>query len=88
MNNPIQKTVKDNPVQRAVKIVGSQAELARRCDVKQQSVWKWLKKGLVPAARVASVVKAVKGELSPEELCPTVSEIISISHQSKSKYNT
>jgi DNA-binding transcriptional regulator YdaS (Cro superfamily) len=77
----------NNPVQKLIDIVGSQAKLARICRVKQQSVFKWLKKGSVPANRVPDAVKASNGEMTPGELCPTAYEIIKASRQLKSHYN-
>jgi DNA-binding transcriptional regulator YdaS (Cro superfamily) len=76
-----------NPVQKLIDIVGSQAELARKCLVRQQSVFKWLKKGRVPPGRVSLAVNAAKGKISPEELCPMANEIIKASYQVKNYNN-
>lgn len=75
----------NNPVQKLIDIVGSQSELARRCHVKQQSVFKWLQKGVVPYKSVTAAVKACCGKMTPEELCPSASEIINASYQSKTQ---
>jgi DNA-binding transcriptional regulator YdaS (Cro superfamily) len=71
----------NNPVEKLIKIVGSQSELARRCRIKQQSVFKWLKNGIVPLKRVSAAVEACNGKMTPEELCPTACEIIKASRQ-------
>lgn len=66
-----------NPVQKAINIVGSQAELAERCDVWQQTVSKWLHKGSVPFNSVEKVVIATGGKLTAAELCPKIKALIS-----------
>jgi DNA-binding transcriptional regulator YdaS (Cro superfamily) len=78
----------NNPVQKLINIVGSQTELARRCHIKQQSVYRWLKKGKVPADRVPDAIKACDGMMSAEELCPTAYAIINASRQLKRNITT
>lgn len=68
-----------NPVEKLINIVGSQTELAKRCQVKQQSVFKWKKKGRIPADRVPAAVEASNGKMTPAELCPIASAIIKAS---------
>jgi DNA-binding transcriptional regulator YdaS (Cro superfamily) len=72
-----------NPVEKLIKIVGTQAELAKKCNVKQQSVYKWLKKGKVPADRVPLAVAASGGKMTPDELCPTAKAIMKVFSQFK-----
>jgi DNA-binding transcriptional regulator YdaS (Cro superfamily) len=73
----------NNPVQKAINIVGSQTELAKRCDVWQQTVSKWLYKGYVPFESVDKVVIATDGKLTAEELCPKIKSIISLHKQAR-----
>jgi DNA-binding transcriptional regulator YdaS (Cro superfamily) len=63
-----------NPyIQKAVDICdGSQTELARRCCVKQQHVWKWLRMQSVPADRCPDIEYATAGKVTCEELRPDV----------------
>lgn len=77
----------NNPVQKLIDIVGTQVELAKRCQVTQQSVYKWLKKGKIPAERVLDAVEASNGQMTPEELCPTALNIIKASSRAKAQYN-
>jgi DNA-binding transcriptional regulator YdaS (Cro superfamily) len=73
-----------NPVQKAIDIVGSQTELARRCDVWQQTVSKWLYKGYVPFESVEKVVLATHGKITAEELCPQIKNVLTL-HKQASK---
>jgi DNA-binding transcriptional regulator YdaS (Cro superfamily) len=68
----------NNPIQKAINIVGSQAALAEKCHVRQQSISKWLRKGEVPPERVEDVVKAVNGQITPKELCPMIDRLLSL----------
>lgn len=53
----------------------NQSELARRCNVKQPHVWKWLKAGRVPTERVHSVARASGGKVLPHELRPDLPDL-------------
>lgn len=57
-------------LQRAIKVAGSQAELARRIGKKQAHVWNWLNRDKrVPAEAVLAVESATgvsKSELRPD----------------------
>lgn len=55
-------------IQRAVKAIGNQSELARRLGIKPQAVQAWVQQGRVPARRVAQVA-AISG-VPPHELNP------------------
>jgi len=57
---------------------GNQSELARRCNVKQPHVWKWLKSGRVPTERVHSVARASGGKVKPHELRPDLPDLFPI----------
>jgi DNA-binding transcriptional regulator YdaS (Cro superfamily) len=66
----------NNPVQKAINIVGTQAELAKRCNVWQQTVSKWLYRGSVPIKSVGKVVAAIDGQIPAEELCPEIKNLL------------
>ncbi len=57
---------------------GNQSELARRCNVKQPHVWKWLKAGRVPTERVHSVARASGGKVMPHELRPDLPDLFPV----------
>jgi DNA-binding transcriptional regulator YdaS (Cro superfamily) len=73
----------NNPVQKAIKIVGSQTELAKRCNVWQQTVSKWLSKGYIPFGSVEKVVIATNGKMTAEELCPKIKSVLTLHEQTK-----
>lgn len=61
---------------RVLEVCGNnQSELARRCNVKQPHVWKWLKAGRVPTERVHSVARASGGKVLPHELRPDLPDL-------------
>lgn len=63
-------------LQRALEACGgNQSELARRCNVKQPHVWKWIKAGRVPTERVHAVAKASEGKVLPHELRPDLPDL-------------
>jgi DNA-binding transcriptional regulator YdaS (Cro superfamily) len=76
----------NNPVKKAINIVGSQTELAKRCNVWQQTVSKWLQKGYVPFESVDKVVLATNGKMTAEELCPKIKSVLTL-HRQATKYN-
>lgn len=59
-----------NPVEKVIAIVGSLAELARRCGVRIQSVAEWKEKGIVPPKKVMLVAEIVSYKIPPHELNP------------------
>lgn len=62
----------NNPLKHAIKLVGSQSELARRIGVRQQYIWHWLnraKKG-VPLERVQDIERATGGRVTRYDLRP------------------
>lgn len=73
----------NNPVQKAIEIAGTQAELAKRCGVWQQTISKWLYKGCVPFKSVEKVVVAINGQIPAEDLCPEIKNLINVSRFSK-----
>jgi DNA-binding transcriptional regulator YdaS (Cro superfamily) len=63
----------ENYVQKAIELCGSQTELARRCGVKQQHVWKWLHElRAVPAERAIAIEIATGGAVTCEQLRPDI----------------
>jgi DNA-binding transcriptional regulator YdaS (Cro superfamily) len=62
-----------NYVQKAIDICGSQTELARRCGVMQQHVWKWRNSlNRIPAERAVAIEAATSGAVTVEQLRPDV----------------
>ena len=61
-------------LKRAIKIVGGQAELARRIGSKQQTVWNWLHRNDsgVPAEFVSKIEIATGGKVTRHQLRPDV----------------
>ncbi|VVC76029.1 hypothetical protein AQUSIP_13300 [Aquicella siphonis] len=49
--------MKKNPIEEAIEIVGGQTALAKKIGVKQPTVFKWLKKGVIPPRKVLIVEK-------------------------------
>lgn len=64
-----------NPViKRAIDIVGSQSELARRVGTGQPSISKWLKGSEISARFIPSIVMATDGKVSVAELLNSISK--------------
>jgi DNA-binding transcriptional regulator YdaS (Cro superfamily) len=68
------KLVTYNPIEEAIKIMGTQAALAKKCGVKQPTITKWLRNGWVPAKKVLLVEnivgisrKLLNPEIYPED---------------------
>ena len=59
-------------LKRAIGVVGSQAELARRLNVVQQVVNNWMRRGNVPAEYCPAIERATGGQVRCEELRPDV----------------
>lgn len=62
-------------MQRAVRIVGGQAALARACGkgCKQQHVWNWLHRDRkIPAEFVLSIERATRGLVTRHQLRPDI----------------
>lgn len=61
----------EKPIAKAVRIVGSQAELARLCQTSQPRIWQCLHRNKVlPAELVLVVERATQGKVSRYELRP------------------
>lgn len=60
-------------LEKAIRIAGSQSELARRIGVKQQYIWYWLHKAkAVPAEYVAKIEAATDSRVTRYQLRPDV----------------
>ncbi len=58
-------------INQAIEICGSQSELARRCGIKQGSVWNWLHRGKYLSPQMAiAIEKATRGEIKRKQLLP------------------
>lgn len=63
-------TTENKPaIQRVLNLI-TVAELARACQVSEQAVYKWLKKGYPPAERCTDIESAVRGKVSRFDLLP------------------
>lgn len=67
--------MKNEVIQKAIVIAGSQQKLAELCGVKQSSVWRWLHGGRVDPANVMAVVRATSGQVQAHQLRPDLPEI-------------
>lgn len=61
-----------NYVNDAIKIIGTQRKTAELCGIRQQSVFCWLKKGIVPARHAIRIEKATGGKITRYQLNPQV----------------
>lgn len=60
-----------SPIQKAVQIAGSQAELARRCGTSQPRIWQCINRNLrIPADLVLPIERATDGEVTRFEMRP------------------
>lgn len=59
-------------IKTAVALVGSQSELARQVNTRQGTLWKWLRKGVVPAEKCAAIERATGGKVTRYQLRPDV----------------
>jgi DNA-binding transcriptional regulator YdaS (Cro superfamily) len=66
--------VRETPLQKAVRIAGGQSQLARGIGgkVRQGYVWKWLRRGWVPAEQVLAIERATEGQVTRYELRPDI----------------
>lgn len=61
----------ETPIEKAVRLVGGQSEMARRCNTSQPRIWQCLNRNQrVPADLVLSIESATSGEVSRHELRP------------------
>ena len=62
----------DNPVARAVVLVGSQTALAHLLGVTPQAVSRWVQCGCAPAKRLVQIERATAGRVTRQELNPAL----------------
>lgn len=61
----------ETPIEKAVRVVGGQSELARRCKTSQPRIWQCLNRNQrVPADLVLLIESATEGEVTRHELRP------------------
>jgi DNA-binding transcriptional regulator YdaS (Cro superfamily) len=68
MDAPRTELPRESPIERAFRLAGGQAEVARRLGVSPQAVSKWSRR--VPAERVLALCAAAGGAVQPWELRP------------------
>lgn len=64
----------NNSINKAISLVGSQTELARKVGVGQPTVSKWLNGSDIGARYIVRISVATKGQVSVEEILASVSE--------------
>lgn len=57
-------------LEQAIRIVGTQQELARKLGIRAPSVAEWRRRGRVPAERCSGIEAATGGEVSRHDLRP------------------
>ena len=57
-------------LEQAIRIVGTQQELARKLGIRAPSVAEWRCRGRVPAERCAEIERATNGEVTRHDLRP------------------
>ncbi|VVO22850.1 transcriptional regulator [Pseudomonas fluorescens] len=87
----------ETPLEAAVRIAGSQAELARRCDTSQPRIWQCLNRNrIVPADLVLPIERAtgvsrhhLRPDLYPSsELSPTLERTITVQLSRKQSFDS
>jgi DNA-binding transcriptional regulator YdaS (Cro superfamily) len=61
-----------NPVEKAIDILGSQANLARACRQRPQAITRWLREGRVPPKHAAAIESATDGAVTRHDLRPDI----------------
>lgn len=61
-----------SPLEKAIKIVGSQYRMAKILGKRQSLIWYWLKCGRVSAASVIPIEQATGGQVTRHELRPDI----------------
>lgn len=63
--------IAERPIDKAIRLAGSQVELARRCNTSQPRIWQCANRNRrVPADLAIPIEKAVGGEVTRHELRP------------------
>lgn len=68
-------------IKRAISIVGSQKELARKVGVDQSAVSKWLRGGGIRSQYIPGLVSATNGQLTAVEIINSLSSEATEDHQ-------
>lgn len=75
------------PLERAIKVCGSQTALAAQIGVKQQHVWNWLNRDKrLTAERAIQIERATKGQVTRQELRPDIFSDIDDTGRSANDY--
>lgn len=57
-------------ISKVIKSLGGQSEIARKLGIKQTSVFGWIRRGNIPAARVLQIEKLSNGNFTRHQLRP------------------
>ncbi|OAT22563.1 transcriptional regulator [Proteus myxofaciens] len=68
--------MKNQAIEKAIRIVGSQQKLATLCGVSQPTVWRWLHGGGMDSKYVVKVVKATRNQVRAQDIYPELSELL------------
>lgn len=67
--------MKNEVIEKAISILGSQANLGKECGVSQVSVSFWLKGGGINARYIPKIVKATKGKITAKQILNSLSDL-------------
>lgn len=59
-------------ISKAIRLAGSQTQLAKKLNVTPQAVQRWVSSDEIPLSRVVQIEAALNGEITREELRPDV----------------
>lgn len=62
-------------IQKAIRLAGSQANLAKRIGVGQSTISKWLNGAEISARYISALVTAMDGQVTAEEILKSLSEL-------------
>lgn len=68
--------MKNEVIQKAIDIAGSQKKLADRCGVSQPTVWRWLHGGGIDALYVMKIVSATEGKIEAADIRPDLTQLL------------
>ncbi|MBD2822636.1 helix-turn-helix domain-containing protein [Xenorhabdus sp. 42] len=67
---------KNQVIQTAIRIAGSQKKLADLCSVSQPTVWRWLHGGGIDVRFVMPIVRATNGVIKAHEIRPDLADLV------------
>lgn len=67
----------ENPMQKAIKEIGSQVKVAQACGVSQNAVSKWLKGANVSLENALKIERATNGKVKAEHFNPRYADLLS-----------